>query len=317
MSTLPGRAPDIGEYRRGTCGIDYVHSFSADRPGPHVLLSALVHGNEPCGAITLQRLLDDGLRPDAGTLTLAFMNVEAYLRFDPLDPGASRYVDEDFNRLWDRATLDGPRDSVELRRARALRPLLDRVDLLLDLHSMQFATAALMLCGDRPRSWQLALALGYPRHLLCDSGHSAGRRLRDYGAFGAASGTRTALLIECGQHQAPGSAVVAMETSVRFLRHSGCLDATSAHALALRMGARADDATPQRSIEVLAAVTVASSHFHFVTDYVGMEVIPRAGSIIAYDGDRPVRTPCDECVLIMPSRRLLPGSTAVRLGRFV
>jgi hypothetical protein len=30
-----------------------------------------------------------------------------------------------------------------------------------------------------------------------------------------------------------------------------------------------------------------------------------------------VRTPYDECVLIMPSRRLLPGQTAVRLGRYL
>ena len=42
-----------------------------------------------------------------------------------------------------------------------------------------------------------------------------------------------------------------------------------------------------------------------------------AGTVIAYDGTRPIRTPYDDCVLIMPSRRLAPGLTAVRLGRFV
>jgi len=30
-----------------------------------------------------------------------------------------------------------------------------------------------------------------------------------------------------------------------------------------------------------------------------------------------VRTPYDDCVLIMPSRRLVKGQTAVRLGRYV
>jgi hypothetical protein len=30
-----------------------------------------------------------------------------------------------------------------------------------------------------------------------------------------------------------------------------------------------------------------------------------------------VRTPYDDCILIMPSRRLAPGLTAVRLGRLV
>ena len=49
----------------------------------------------------------------------------------------------------------------------------------------------------------------------------------------------------------------------------------------------------------------------------GLEVIPEAGSIIAYDGETPVTTPYDDCVLIMPSRRLNPGASAVRLGRYV
>jgi hypothetical protein len=39
--------------------------------------------------------------------------------------------------------------------------------------------------------------------------------------------------------------------------------------------------------------------------------------VIAYDGDKPVVTPYDGCVLIMPSRRLNPGASAVRLGRYV
>ena len=46
-------------------------------------------------------------------------------------------------------------------------------------------------------------------------------------------------------------------------------------------------------------------------------MIPRKGTEIARDGDQSVRTPYDECVLIMPSRRLTKGQTAVRLGRYI
>ena len=67
-------------------------------------------------------------------LTLVFANVGAYLRFDRADPFESRCVDEDFNRLWTREVLDGPRRSAELARARELRPIVDRTDHLLDLH---------------------------------------------------------------------------------------------------------------------------------------------------------------------------------------
>ncbi|HLI21382.1 MAG TPA: succinylglutamate desuccinylase/aspartoacylase family protein, partial [Stellaceae bacterium] len=128
-------APDISAWRAGNTGIDYVTSFTAAAPGPHVMLSALMHGNEICGAIALDRLLRAELRPARGTLTFAFCNVAAYRRFSRADPAASRYVDEDMNRIWDAAKLSGPRQSEELQRARLLRPLVDRVDFLLDIHS--------------------------------------------------------------------------------------------------------------------------------------------------------------------------------------
>ncbi len=117
-------------------------------------------------------------------LTLAFDNVAAYRSFDRRYPVASRFVDEDFNRLWDEATLDGPRQSIELARARALRPFVDAADLLLDIHSMQYATAPLMLAGTIDRSVALARQVGIPELIMCDVGHAAGKRMRDYGPFG-------------------------------------------------------------------------------------------------------------------------------------
>ena len=60
------------------------------------MVSAVVHGNELCGAIVLDWLLRERLRPVRGVLSLAFMNVAAFQSFDPQDPTPSRYVDEDF-----------------------------------------------------------------------------------------------------------------------------------------------------------------------------------------------------------------------------
>ena len=71
---------------------------------------------------------------------MAFMILEAFLSFDPENSTASRYVEEDFNRLWTTEVLDGNRDSVELKRARELRPIVDTVDFLQDIHSMQTVT---------------------------------------------------------------------------------------------------------------------------------------------------------------------------------
>ncbi len=70
-------------------------------------------------------------------------------------------------------------------------------------------------------------------------------------------------------------------------------------------------------VEVTQAVTIASDDFQFAAPYVGLEVIAREGTVIGHDGGRPVATPYDNCVLIMPSMRLRKGETAVRLGRIV
>lgn len=307
-------APDIEPYRTGNTGIDYVTSFAAAAPGPHVLVTALTHGNEICGAIALDRLFQAGLRPRRGTLTLAFDNVAAYREFDPRYPVASRYVDEDFNRLWSPATLDGPRRSVELDRARQLRRFVDAADYLLDLHSMQYATAPLMLAGLLPRSRELARKLGIPELIMCDAGHAAGPRMRDYGGFGDPASPKTALLIECGQHWEKRSAEVAIDVMLRFLITLGVVERDDVAAL----GGPDFDAHPrQRVIEVTEAVTITGNHFDFAGDFRGLEVLAEKGSLIGHDDGREVRTPYANCVLIMPSRRLVKGQTAVRLGRYI
>jgi predicted deacylase len=306
--------PDIEPYRSGNTGVDYVTTFDSGVSGPSVLVTALTHGNEICGAIALDHLFRAGLRPRQGKLTLAFDNVAAYRSFDARVPTASRFVDEDFNRLWDPATLDGPRQSTELARARPLRPFVDAADFLLDIHSMQYATAPLMLAGTLDRSLALARQVGIPELIMCDAGHAAGPRMRDYGGFGDPSSRKTALLIESGQHWERRAAEVATDVMLRFLIVLGTITRDDAQALA---GPDFGAHPRQRIIQVTEAVTITGDRFEFVQDFRGLEVLSPKGTLIGRDNGREVRTPYDDCVLIMPSRRLAKGQTAVRLGRFV
>lgn len=301
--------PDIGPYRRGNTGIDHVTTLDGGRPGPHVVITALVHGNEIAGAVAMDGLFRMGLKPTRGRLTLVFANTAAYRHFDPDRPFAARFVDEDFNRLWSPDVLDGPRDSLELRRARQLRPVFDAADLILDLHSMTADTAPLILCGHTERGRDLARQMGYPAWIVADEGHAAGRRLIDYADFADPYGARIALLVECGQHWRAETAMVALESCLRFLLLHGMVDP----ALADRHLRRHD--APQRVVEVTRTVTAATEDFAFDAPYVGLEILPRAGTVLGHDGPRVIVTPYDDCVLIMPARRPKPGQTAVRLGR--
>lgn len=303
-------APDISPYRKGNTGVDYVHTLDSGVPGSHLMISAVVHGNELCGAIALDRLFRSEFRPRTGQVTLGFMNVAAYETFNPKNPSASRYVDEDFNRLWDEGTLAGDRDSVELRRAREVRPIIDQVDCLLDIHSMQHATVPLMMCGPLDKGRRLARRIGAPEHIVSDAGHAAGRRMRDYGAFSDPESDKNALLIECGQHWERSSAEVAIDTALRFLAN---FEAASQEFIDSHI--KHSPPPVQCVIEVTGPVTIKTDEFRFTADFRGMEVIRDAGTIIGWDGETAIATPYDNCVLIMPSRRLRKGESAVRFGR--
>jgi len=126
---------DLSPYKSGNTGIDYVHRFDSGRPGPHVMVNALTHGNEFCGMVAACNLLDTAVRPKIGILTVSFANVAAYQSFDVADPFASRQIDHNLNRIWSDAWLDGDEDSVELRRAREMRPAVAAADHILDIHS--------------------------------------------------------------------------------------------------------------------------------------------------------------------------------------
>jgi predicted deacylase len=303
------QAPDLAPYRESNTGTPYVHRFDSGKPGPNVMVVALTHGNEICGAIALDRLLKMGVQPVRGMLTLAFANIAAFSRFDPKSPFSSRFVDEDFNRVWTSATLGGARDSVELRRAREILPFVAEADYLLDIHSMLEPSPPVMICGPLDKGIRFAFEVGVPEHVVSDTGHANGTRMRDYAGFGDASSPRNALLIECGQHWENSSARVAWQCLWRFLKAVGVVEARQAEA-------QIEPAGRQKLIRVTTAVIANSPSFRFAKPFIGLEVIPRQGDVIAWDGEEAVRAPYDNCVLVMPvPNNIKTGLTAVRLGR--
>ena len=306
------QAPDIGPWKDGGTGVDWVHAFDSGRPGPVVMVQALTHGNEICGAIALDWLLGQRFRPRIGTLTLAFANVAAFASFDPADPFPSRLVDEDYNRVWSDAALCGPGDTVELRRARQLRPFVDAAERMLDIHSMSEPCRPLMVCGTVEKNVVFARELGVPGDLLIDTGHPAGLRMVERGGFGDPTSAKLALLIECGQHWEHSAASAAIDTLVRFLGLTGLADTAWVDA-----NVRLPLPKAQRLVRVTEPVVARSADFRFLVPTVGLSVVPKAGTPIAQDGDHVWVTPYDDAVLVMPgTRNLKPGGTAVRLGRF-
>jgi predicted deacylase len=308
--------PDIAPYRHGNAGVDFVHVFDSGKPGPNVMVQALTHGNEFCGALALKHFLEAKIKPQQGKLTLAFANVAAFARFDFGDPDRSRYIDEDYNRVWSDEALTGSRDSAELRRARELRPFVDAADYLLDLHSMHEPCRPIMVCGVNGKGGGKSVALsrriGVPADLLLDTGHPAGLRMIERGVFGDPASPNTAVLIECGQHWEKSAADVAVDTLFRFLHATGAVNASIC-----KSHSRLAPPAVQRVVHVTEAVVAKSVNLKFPYLFQGLEVIPRAGTLVASDGDASWKTPYDDCVMVMPSlAHVKAGTTVLRMGRY-
>ena len=303
--------PDVDPWVPGNAGVPGFVMRESGKPGPHVVLMALTHGNELAGAVVLDRLLRRGFRPRRGRLTCGFANLAAFARFDRRQPTASRFVDEDMNRVWDDEVLNGPRRSCELDRAREMRELVATADVLLDLHSMLWPSDPLILCGGARKGRELALAIGEPELVVADSGHASGRRLIDYAPFTDPDTPSTAVLVEAGQHWEEPTVAMTAAAVAGLLHHLGM--ATDDPALGRP---RAAPDRRRRYAEVTAVVTAATASLAFVRPFRGGEIIPRGETLIAIDGGEEIRTPHDHCLLVMPSLRPGRGHTAIRFARF-
>lgn len=295
---------DLSAYRQGNVGVDHVHRFESGVPGPHVLVNALTHGNEFCGMVAACHLLDAGVRPLRGTLTVSFANVAAYETFDPSRPFESRQIEHNFNRIWSPEWLDGDQDSVELRRARAMRSVVAEADHILDLHSTSQDVVPFWVYPAFDRNAAVASALADPAvHLVMPHGLGSGTPVIQHGRHGLASSPAGAALVaECGQHFKQSTADLAIAITLDFLGHFGMIDRTPRPAV-----------LPRR-FELFKTHVVAHEDFAFSRPVIGFETFAK-GELIATDGDEAILAPFDDCTLFMPTREPIVGREGVYLTR--
>ena len=296
---------DLRPYRDGNAGIPYVHRFDSGQPGPHVLVNALTHGNEFCGMVAATHLLDRGVRPKIGTLTVSFANVEAYDSFDAAEPLKSRMVVHNLNRIWSKEWLEGQENSPDLRRARELRKVVAAADHILDIHSTAQPVSPFWVYPGFERNAKAAMAVGVPDiHLVMPGGMKTGTPLIEHGRHGRADHHGVGLVAECGQHFLRASGDLAIEVTLRFLAHFGLVDADPSWPAP----------GPQRRYELLATPVIKTPDVKFVRPLAGLETFDK-GELIVTDGAEEIRSPCDGCTIFMPARVHVPGRELVYLTR--
>jgi hypothetical protein len=151
----------------------------------------------------------------------------------------------------------------------------------------------------------VALAIGRPAvHLVMPQGLGSGAPIIEYGQHGTAQSTGVGVVAECGQHFKRATSDLAVEVAYDFLAHFGLI--------APRL--RAADAPAARRFELIQAWVVKTGAFRFARPVVGFEAFAR-GELIATDGDEEIRSPCDGCTILMPTRSAVVGREGVYLSR--
>lgn len=228
-------------------------TFTGQRPGPKLIVTGAVHGNETCGTEAIKRVLADihanRIAIVGGAVTFVpVTNPLAYAKRD-------RVGDRNLNRNL--APNDKPKD-FEDRIANWLCPLLASHDALLDLHSTRATNPPFAMLGPRDNTGtlepfarhreerDLAVRLGVARFVegwLDAYAEGVARRRERARAAGLASdplvddprygiGTTEylrgvggyAITLECGQHDDPESPNVAYRAILNALAYLGISD---------------------------------------------------------------------------------------------
>ena len=204
-------------------------SYGGDSAGPLVIGIGGMHGNEPAGAVALQRALEI-LRthevPFRGRFVGFAGNRAALAR-------GCRYVDEDFNRAWSqervhrvRAGVPSTDTTTEQREQRELLAYLD--DQLaqrrgpvvcLDLHTTSAAGTPFVVIGDTLLNRRFGFRLGAPVVLGLEE-RLESTILNYLGEEG-----HVAVGFEGGQHESPSAVAIHLAAIRTVLVTAGCIRA--------------------------------------------------------------------------------------------
>lgn len=200
------------------------YRFNSLKPGPHIVILGAIHGNEPCGAIAIKKIISEIEQSDLellrGTLTcVPICNPEAYKR-------NTRFFQRNLNRsLYPKNKPKLYEDFIDP----IICKVLDEADVLLDLHSYESKGPPFGFLGNTSqREIDYCLALGIDDFVYGWS-EAFDKTTRDSKeSMGTTEYARSvgciATTIECGHHYNENAPDIAYRTIRNALKHLGMAD---------------------------------------------------------------------------------------------
>ena len=273
-------------------------SASADFPRPYVGVGGAMHGDEPCGALAIQRIAGDFesrmLAPAQGTVFLIHANPKATSLGRRHTPEG-----EDLNRLWSFDFTRRLRQEAwgyEHHRAVELKEVLGDLDLFLDLHSAKTETPAFGVSNGEAEIDEIAQRIGLS--FVVESWYGLADKVII--GFLKLAGV-PALSVECGAHGDPDIAAKAHRIAMSFLRATGAV-ADEQEGLGEQV----------RRVRVVETITRPSQEFHFGAPWTGFQRI-EPGTLIGRDRVTEIRA-AQSCYAVLPNEHVAVGEDVVYLA---
>jgi uncharacterized protein len=299
-----------------------IHGFASLDPGPRLIVLGGVHGDETCGTVGIERTLAE---LDSGALQLLRGELTLVPVANPLARRLKRREGErNLNRLFKPTPAGQAPADYEARITDLLCPLLERHDVLLDLHSFQSEGEAFAMIGPRDNTGtlepfarafeegQLALHMGTSRVVegwldiyAAGLAQRAGGKPADEAALAFGWGTNEymrsrggyGVTLECGQHQDPAAPEVAHRAIRAALRLLG-------------MTAAEPGVEPPAAPALLRLVSVTdrdSEDDRFVREWATFDPVAK-GEPIGVRADGSVVAAERDGFIVFPNSAALPGT---------
>jgi len=309
-----------------------VHQFAGLEPGPKLLISAAVHGNEIAGVGAIEKVM---AALDNGDLTLQRGTVTFIPVVNPLAHQLKRREgDRNLNRnLRPPVVIQDFEDLI----ARQLCPWLAWADVLLDLHSFQGQGKAFAMMGPRNNTgplepfnhelaegrlalcvgterivegWLSTYALGLQRRAeRGGSGRTAVLQQDPHYGVGTTEYMRSqggyCITLECGQHEDPEAPAVAHRAILRVLTELGMI------------AAGAVEPRPPGKPELLQLYEVIDREHEgdqFVKAWASFDPVTKGEQIGTRHDGTPVLAP-SEGRIVFPAVNAKPGTEWFYLAR--
>ncbi len=277
-----------------------ISQFASTKPGPAMLFMGAIHGNEICGPQAIRRVIAE---IQSGKLVLQKGSVTFVPVANPLAYAKGvRYVEENLNRRF--RVVPQPR-SAEARYANILCRLVERCDVMLDIHSIT-ANGKAFVYLDFPTARNAAFArivgpemavTGWPELYK-----KLGNKHRSYETTSyAARYGKDCLLIECGQHDDPKSVSVAYNAILNALRHYGLIKGKAPH-------------KPYFRIHMSAGFFRQHAKDKFARNWKHLERVKKGETIIVNADGSEIKAGYEACI-VMPKANAPVGEDWLYLGR--